>query len=189
MPSLLSLVNDTLLQLGKLPVQNVTDSEIAQFVQAQILSVYQEVLLAYEWNFAVVYVANYSPMTVNFSPDYVYAYQLPGNYGRFFKWATTGAQWPLYAIWDGQLLANTNPVQYYYIANDIPFVNWPKLPARALVQYAAFMCAPTSTNNVSLVKELEDRYKAAMANAIRQNDMERSVRSTPYNDFQRLTLV
>jgi hypothetical protein len=126
---------------------------------------------------------------VNFSPDYVYAYQLPGNYGRFFKWATTGAQWPLYAIWDGQLLANTNPVQYYYIANDIPFVNWPKLPARALVQYAAFMCAPTSTNNVALVKELEDRYKVAMANAIRQNDMERSVRSTPYNDFQRLTLV
>lgn len=189
MPSLLSLVNNTLLQLGKLPVTQVTDSEVAEFVQAQILALYKEILLAYEWNFAVVYVANYSPMTVNFSPDYVYAYQLPGNYGRFFKWATTGAQWPLYAIWDGQLLANTNPVQYYYIANDIDFQFWPELPARALVQYAAYMCAPTTTNNVELTKGLWERYQLALSNAIRQNDMERSVMSTPYNDFNRITFV
>lgn len=189
MPSLLDLTNRALSELGKLPVTNVTDSDSALFVQNKILELYQEVLLDYNWNFAVVYVANYSPETTNFSPDYVYSYQLPGNYGKFFKWATTGAQWPLYAIIDGLLLANTLPVQYYYIANDVPFEFWPPLVARQLVLYAASKCAPTLTNNVALTGYLEKEYEKARVKAITQNDMERSVMSTPYNDFDRVTFV
>ncbi len=189
MPSLLDLTNRALSELGRLPVDNVADSDDAQFVQNKILELAQEVLLDYNWNFAVVYVANYSPETTNFSPDYVYSYQLPGNYGKFFKWASTGAQWPIYEIADGMMLANTLPIQYYYIANDVPFEFWTPLVSRQLVLYAASKCAPTLTNNVDLSKYLYGEYEQARTKAITQNDMERRVTSTPYNDFNRVTFV
>lgn len=189
MPSLLDLVNYALSELGRPSVVAVTDSQDAEFISAKILQLYKEVLLDYNWNFAVVYVANYSPETTNFSPDYVYSYQLPGNYGKFYKWATTGAQWPLYAIWDGMLLANTLPVQYYYIANDVPFENWSPLVARTLVLYTAAKSALTLTNNVQLTAYLEKEYEKIRTKAILENDMERSVQSTPYNDFDRITFV
>ena len=189
MSSLLDLTNSALSELGRLPVETVQDSPDAITVSNKILELYREVLLDYNWNFAVVYVANYSPETINFSPDYVYSYQLPGNYGKFFQWATTGAQWPLYAIQDGLLLANTLPVQYYYIANDILFEFWPPLVARQLILYAAAKCAPTVTNNLNLSKYLYEQYKDARTKAILENDMERSVQSTPYNDFDRITFV
>lgn len=189
MPSLIDLVNRTLSELGRLPVEAVTDTPEAQAVENKILELYQEVLLDYNWNFAVVYVANYSPETVNFSPDYVYSYQLPGNYGKFFQFAYTGADWPIYAIQDGLLLANTLPVQYYYIANDIPFEFWSPLVARYLVLYAAAKSAPALTNNATLTAYLEKEYEKARIKAILQDDMERSVQSTRYNDFNRLTFV
>ena len=189
MPSLLALTNRALSELGRPPVVTVYDNPAAHAVSLKILELYQEVLLDYNWNFAVVYVANYSPETTQFSPDYVYSYQLPGNYGKFYKWATTGAQWPLYAIWDGMLLANTLPVQYYYIANDVPFENWTPLVARQLVLYAAAKAAPGVTNNMKLASYLEQEYYKARTKAIMQNDMERSVLSTPYNDFDRITFV
>lgn len=189
MPSLLDLTNRVLSELGRLPVVQITDSPDALSVSNKILELYKEVLLDYNWNFAVVYVANYSPETTNFSPDYVYSYQLPGNYGKFFKWATTGAQWPFYAIVDGLMLANTLPIQYYYIANDVPFENWTPLVARQLVLYAACKSAPTLTNNMQLAAYLEKEYEKARTKAILQNDMERSVMSTPFNDFDRITFV
>lgn len=189
MPSLLDLTNRALSELGRLPVEAITDSADAQTVSNKIIELAPEVLQDYNWNFAVVYVANYSPETTNFSPDYVYSYQLPGNYGKFFKWATTGAQWPLYAIIDGMLLANTLPVQYYYIANDIDFQYWPPLVARMLVLYAASKSSPTVTNNVNLTIYLQKEYEKMRTKAIMWNDMERSVMSTPYNDFDRITFV
>lgn len=189
MPSLLDLTNRTLSELGRLPVEAITDSPDAEAVSNKIIELYKEVLLDYNWNFAIVYVNNSSPETTNFSPDYVYSYQLPGNYGKFFKWATTGAQWPIYAIVDGMLLANTLPVQYYYIANDVPFEFWPPLVARQLVLYAASKVAPSLTNNMTLAKYLYSEYEQARTKAILENDMERSVMSTPYNDFDRITFV
>lgn len=189
MPSLLDLTNRALSEIGQLPVETISDSNSSLVVSNKILELYREVLLDYNWNFAVVYVADYSPETVNFSPDYVYSYQLPGNYGKFFKWADTGSQWPIYAIWDGLLLANTLPVQYYYIANDVPFEVWPPLVARLLVLYAASKCAPTLTNNLQLATYLYKQYEDARNKAIIENDMERSVMSTPYNDYDRITFV
>lgn len=189
MPSLLDLVNRTLSELGKFPVTAIGDMPLAMVVQNKLIELAPEVLQDYNWNFAVVYVANYSPETTNFSPDYVYSYQLPGNYGKFFEFAFTGADWPLYAIQDGMLLANTLPVQYYYIANDVPFEAWPPLVARLLVLYTAAKLSPTATNNVELTKYLYEEYKDARTKAILWNDMERSVQSTRYNDFDRITFV
>ena len=189
MPSLLDLVNRTLSELGRESVSQVEDSPDSVAAQAKILELAPEVLLDYNWNFAIVYVANYSPETTNYSPDFVYSYQLPGNYGKFFRWASTGSQWPFYEIVDGMMLANTLPIQYYYIANDVPFELWPPLVARQLVLYAACKLAPTLTNNMPLAGYLKGEYAEARTKAILENDMERSVQSTPYNDFDRITFV
>jgi hypothetical protein len=147
------------------------------------------VLLDYNWNFAVVYVANYSPETTNFSSDFVYSYQLPGDYGKFFQWAYTGSDWPTYAIWDGMLLANTLPIQYYYISKDIPFEFWPPLVARQLVLYAACKACPTLTNNMQLSEYLEKEYMKARIKAIQENDNERSISRYRYGDFDRVTFI
>lgn len=189
MPSLLDLTNRALSELGRLPIETVNDTPASIAVSNKIIELAPEVLQDYNWNFGVVYVNNSSPLTVNFSPDYVYSYQLPGNYGKFFKWATTGAEWPIYAIIDGLMLANTLPIQYYYIANDVPFQYWPPLVARLLVLYAACKTSPTITNNIQLTAYLEKEYEKARTKAILWNDMERSVLSTPFNDFDRVTFV
>ena len=189
MPSLLDLTNRALSELGRIPVSALEDSPDAQVLANKIVELAPEVLLYANWNWAIVYVANYSPETTNFSPDYVYSYQLPGNFAKFYKWATTGAQWPLYAIVDGMMLANTLPIQYYYIRNDVPLEIWPALPSRALVLYAAAKSAPTLTNNMQLAAYLEKEFEKKKSEAILQNDMERSVMSTPFNDFDRITFV
>lgn len=189
MPSQLQLVNRALSELGRLSVAAINDSQDAQYVAAKINELYPELLLEYNWNFAVVYRTDSTPLSTTFSPDYLYAYQLPGDFGKFFKWAATGSQWPVYEFADGMLLAQTLPVQYYYISNQIPFVSLPPLFSRALILYAACKSSPTLTNNIQLSKYLEIEYERAINKAILQNDMERSVVSTPYNDFDRITYV
>jgi hypothetical protein len=114
---------------------------------------------------------------------------LPGDFGQFFKWAATGAQWPIYEFTDGLLLAQTLPVQYYYISNQTPFPQLLPLFSRVLILYAAAKSAPTLTNNVALANYLQKEYQRMLAKAILQNDMQRSVQTTPYNDFDRITFV
>jgi hypothetical protein len=189
MPSELQLVNRCLSELGRLPVVAITDSDDARYVAAKINELFPEVLLEANWNFAVKYITDDAPLTAIFSPDYSYTYQLPGDFGKFFKWATTGAQWPVYQFADGYLLAQTLPVQYYYIVNSCSFSVLTPLFSRALILYAASKSAPTLTNNVALAQYLEKEYAKALSKAILENDMERSVTTTPYNDFDRITYV
>ncbi len=189
MPSELQLVNQCLSELGKLAVVAVNDSPDALYVSAKINQIYRECLLDYNWNFAVKYRTDNTPLAIDFSPDYIYSYQLPGDFGKFFKWAATGAQWPIYEFADGMLLAQTRPVQYYYISNQIPFTALPPLFSHMLILYAASLSAPSLTNNVKLTEYLESKYQKMRAQAIMQNDMERSVSSTPYNDFDRINFV
>lgn len=189
MPSELTLVNRTLSELGRPPVSALSDSADAQYVSAKLAELLPEVLLEANWTWATKYVSDNTPLTLPPTPDFSYAYQLPGDYGHFFKWAATGAQWPIYQFMDGLLLAQTKPVQYYYILNIISYQYLPSLFSRALVLYTAAKSAPTLTNNVSLTKYLENEYMKMLSKAILQNDMERSVEETPYNDFNRITYV
>jgi len=189
MPTQLQLVNRTLSELGRPAVAAIDESPDAEQVNAKLLELAPELYLVYNWTFLVVYTFNNTPLTFNFSPDYNYTYQLPGNFGHFFKWQATGSQWPIYEFADGYLLAQVLPVGYYYIVNQaVPEVYTP-LFARALVLYAAAKLAPTLTNNIQLAAYLEKEYEKIIAKAITQDDMERSVSATPYNDFNRITFV
>lgn len=189
MPSHLQLVNRTLSELGRLSVASIMESQDAQQASAKIYELEPELYLVYNWSFLTKYIFDNTPLTVNFSPDYSYTYQLPGDFGHFFKWQYTSSQWPIYQFTDGFLLAQVKPVGYYYIVNQaVPEVYTP-LFARALVLYAAAKLSPTLTNNVQLTAYLEKEYEKMIAKAITQDDQQRSIGQTPYNDFDRVQFV
>lgn len=189
MPTHLQLVNRTLSELGRLAVASIDESPDAQQTSAKIVELAPELYDVYNWTFLVKYIFDNTPLTFNFSPDYSYTYQLPGDFGHFFKWQATGSQWPIYEFTDGYLLAQVKPVGYYYIVNQAAPEVYKPLFARALVLYAAAKLAPSLTNNIQLAAYLEREYEKMIAKAIMQDDMERSVTSTPYNDFDRITFV
>jgi hypothetical protein len=189
MPTQLQLVNRTLSELGRLAVASVNESPDAQQANAKLIELAPELYEVYNWTFLVKFVLDNTPLTFNFSPDYNYTYQLPGDFGKFFKWEAVGSQWPIYEFADGYLLAQVKPVGYYYIVNQAAPEVYKPLFARALVLYAAAKLAPTLTNNIQLAAYLEKEYEKMITKAILQDDMERSVSATPYNDFDRITFV
>lgn len=189
MPSQLQLVNRCLAELGRLAVSRISDSQDAEYVAAKIDELFPEVLLECNWTWAIKYRTDDTPLAVTISPDYIYTYQLPGDFGKFYKWAATGAQWPIYEFINNFLCAQTRPIQYYYIVNAAAYSILPPLFSRALILYAAAKSAPTLTNNVNLTAYLEKEYEKMKVKAILENDMERSVVQTPYNDFNRITYV
>jgi hypothetical protein len=189
MPTHLQLVNRTLSELGRLSVAAITESPDAQQASAKIYELEPELYLVYNWSFLTKYIFDNTPLTTNVSPDYSYTYQLPGDFGHFFKWQYTSSQWPIYQFFDGLLLAQVKPVGYYYIVNQADPIVYTPLFARALVLYAASKLCPTLTNNIQLTAYLESEYTKMIAKAIVQDDMERPVFATAYNDFDRIQYV
>ena len=186
----LQLVNRTLSELGRPQVSSTTESPDAEQALAKIIELSPELYLEFNWSFLTKFIIDSTPLTTNFSPDFEYTYQLPSDFGHFFRFQATGSQWPIYEIVDGYMLAQTLPVGYYYIVNQAdPSVYAPKF-TRALVLYAAAKLAPTLTNNIQLAAYLEKEYEKALAKAIMADDMIGNPHSTaPYNDFSRITFV
>jgi hypothetical protein len=191
MPTELQLVNRCLAELGRDNVSKITDSPDAIYVDNKINELFPEVIQDCNWDWAIAYREDSTPLPPdqNFSPDYTYTYLLPANYGKFFKWAATGAQWPTYEIVLPYMLAQTLPIQYYYITNSASYESMVPLTARLLVLYAAAKSALVLTNNAELAVYLENQYEKARVKAIVFNDMERSVQGTPYNDYDRITFI
>lgn len=184
----LDVVNQALLELGRLPVIQISDRADAQLIDAKIDVLLPKLLAATSWNFAIKFVNNNTPNTQSFSPDYLYAYQLPPDYGRFFKFSTNC--FPLsYAFVDGLLLTSTKPIAYYYIVNNVDFDAISTLFYRALALYVAADVAFVLTNNAELAIYLEKKYEKEKSDAILLNDMERMIQTTPSNDFDRQVYI
>lgn len=189
MPSKIELVNRALSELGKLPIAKIEDSEASIFLSNKIDELHPELLLVTNWLWAITYKSDSTPLISNFSPDYSYSYQLPSNFGKFFRFINASTDYAYYMFADGMILSNSNPIQYYYIVNDVDYSIIPALYARALILYAAASCSLNLTNNVQLTGYLDNQYKLARIRAILQNDMERSVQQMPYNDYGRKVYV
>ena len=184
----IDVINQALMELGRLPVISESDSQDAMLIGAKIDILLPLLLLSSTWNFAIKFVNNNTPTTVTFSPDFVYNYVLPFDFGRFFKFGSNS--FPLYYEFvDGLLLTNIKPVQYYYVVNNVDFDAISTAFYRALAVFAAADSCMALTQNAGLTKYLLDKYKEEKSNAILLNDMERDVVSTPYNDFNRQTYI
>lgn len=184
----LDVVNYALAELGIFPVTAITENKQSQILAQKIEILLPVLLASTEWNFAIKYVFNNTPLTVPFSPDYQYAYQLPADYGRFFKFSTN--TFPLvYEFIDGLLLINVRPVGYYYIVNTVPFNVVTPLFYRALALLAASDSAYVLTNDEKIASYLIKKYQDCRDDAILLNDMDRDVITMPHNDYDRQIFI
>ncbi len=132
----IDVINQALLELGRLPVIQETDSKDAQVIGTKLDILLPVLLASTTWNFAIKFVYNNTPTTQVLSPDFVFNYVLPFDFGRFFKFSTN--TFPLYyEILDNLLLVNVKPVQYYYVVNNVDYEVITALFYRALAIYAA----------------------------------------------------
>jgi len=189
--SRLSIVNQALGKLGRLPVTNILDSEDAQLLDLKIDLLLPVLLQATEWNFAIKYVQNSTPLTTKFSTDYSNTFQLPFDYGRMFNWgnfdnnfADQSAQ--PYLISDGLISTNQSSINYYYIVNNISVSAISILFYRTLVLFIAYDTALVLTKDETLMKSIYMQYEESRIEAIIRNDMERYIVSKPYNSYNRI---
>ena len=186
--SKLTLINQALLALGLLPVATVNESDAAKFIAAKLDSLLPPLLRCSDWNFAVKYREDSTPLTQNFSPDYPYTYQLPYDYGRFIR---CGSNHPLadYRLVDGYVLSHQNPFSYYYTVNNVDYHLMPPNFARALALYAAADSAIALTENIQLARMLESKYQQEKMEALLFDKMEQGIKTTAHNDFDRVSEV
>lgn len=190
MPTQLDVVNQVLNELGRSPIADVTNDPAGTLISNKIDVLLPELLLRTDWNFAIEYVTDDSPLTSVISPEFPYNYQLPANYNRMDRvsWMTINFGL-VYRIIDGILMTNVRPVQYYYVTGTVDLSKISYSFYRALVLYVASVSAMAITNDEKLVAYLDGEYRQKLNDAIRQNDMDRMVVSTPYNEFYRTTYI
>lgn len=187
MPTQLQMINRILSELGRLSVSSVNESDDAKYVSDKLYELYPEVLLDCNWNFAVKYREDNTPLTTKYSPQFNYTYLLPSDFGKIFKFLDP--RWLSYEFVDNYLITDYRPVRYYYIVNNANFSTFPPLVARSIVLYVASKSAPTLTNDVELSKYLNALYEREKSNAILQNNMEAMLNGTPYNGYDRISLI
>ncbi len=184
----LDVVNYALSELGIPPVTAITDNQKAQIIDNKIQILLPVLLASVSWKFAIKYISDNTPLTQNFSPDYPYTYQLPSDYGRFFKFSTN--TYPLsYQFTDGFLLIDVKPVSYWYVVSNVSYDVITPLFYRALALLASSDSAYVLTNNEKLATYLLKKYEDCRDDAILLNDMERQVKTMPHNDFDRQVFI
>lgn len=186
--SKLTVINEALLAIGAAPVANENETERSKFISEKLEHLLPILLLSETWNFATKYREDDTPITQNFSPDYRYTYQLPFDYGRFVQLANNRFVLD-FVIIDRLILTNTKPFRYYYVVNTIDYSIMPPIFARTLALYVAADSAIPLTQNVQLAKLLNAQYLQEKTNALLLNNMERDIKSAPYNDFDRVMWV
>lgn len=196
-PSQLDVVNDVLSELAILPVDNILDDNQASLIALKLNVLFPELLMRAPWNWSIKYVALTTPITNPISPEFTYNFQLPFDYGRIFRfyqtpyWNGTSSGIPslVYAVVDNILMTNISPINLYYVVNNVDYDIITPLFFRTLVLYTASVMCLSLTKNMELTKFLEAKYRDKLVDTILQNDMERAVITTPYNDFDRITFV
>lgn len=191
MPSQLDVINYALTEIGRLPVTNAADTQGSQLMLTKVDSLLRKYLRLTDWNFAIKYVSDNTPVVSPFSPEYLYSYQLPADFGRFDRTgknlsATFGLY---YRLLDNYILTNSRPFTYYYVVRQCPYADLDDTSFIAMGLYLASESAMALTNDKLLVGYLKNSYGKALADAMRFNDMERYIQSTPYNDFYRQAYI
>lgn len=191
MPSKLEVVNQILNELGRPPVADITNTDDASIIispRCDLLA--NEMLLRTPWNFAIKYISNTTPLPTSFSPDFLYSYQLPFDFGYLDRISPQTTNFGLfYRIIDDQICTNSKPLNFYYVVNQVDYSVISIMFQRALVLYTAADVCDVITNKEELTKSLEVKYEKKLNDAIRQNDMQRYVQSTPFNDFDRQIFI
>ena len=188
--SRLDVVNQALIELGRLPVTNINDSEDAELLNAKLNLLFPVLLQETVWNFGILFKEDDTPLATALFPDFTYSYQLPSDYGRLFQFGSIGVGFDQPFIISNQIIStNQNPISYYYIVNSVSITAVSTLFFRALGLFLASDCCLVLTENEKLEVNLARKFEYWRGKAVNLNDMERYVTSMPYNDYDRLVLI
>lgn len=188
--SQLDVINQTLNLIGRPSVVKASDNDSALLIQNRLLIIVPDLLNQASWNFAVAYRSDDTPLSQNFSPEFTYTYQLPTNFGRFDRFVYVLSQFGFYYRFvDNLLLCNAQPIQYYYIVNDADYSTFTTPFFIALCYYVASKTCLVLTQDEVLTKSLEEDYKYYFDKAVLDNDMQRQIGMTPYNDYDRQVYI
>jgi hypothetical protein len=188
--SKLDVINQALTEIGRPSVSNINDSEDSELLSVKFDLLLPILLEETEWNFAVVYREDSTPLIEPISPDFNNSFQLPPDYGRMFKFGNfyNNLNEP-YFISNNLLSTNCNSIAYYYIINDVSVDAMPSLFIRALSLLIASDACLVLTENQSLTKDLRIKYEHERGRAVNRNDMERCIVSRPHNKYDRTAIV
>lgn len=190
MPSQLDVINYALTEIGRMPVVNASDSKDALLMQYKVDSLLRKYLKLTDWNFAIKFIIDNTPVASPFSPEFLYSFQLPADFGRMDRISPLTINFALYyRIIDNFICTNTKPFEYYYVVNQCPYGDLDDTSFIAMGMYLASESAMALTNNIQLVAYLKQSYQKCLADAMRFNDMERMIQNTPYNDFDRQSYI
>jgi hypothetical protein len=179
----LEIINLALIELGKPTVDAVDATDDSVLLSFKLDILLPVMLLAAPWNFGVKFRQDNTPLTTPFSPEYLYAYQLPADFGSFFRFLTN--YYPIsYQFADGMLLTSQRPIQYYYIVNAADPGALSTLFVRAVSIFIAADSCMVLTQNENLTKYLQAKYLESKSDAILFNDIQREIWQAP-NDFDR----
>ena len=83
--SKLDVINQALTEIGRPSVSNINDSEDSELLSVKFDLLLPILLEETEWNFAIVYREDSTPLVSPVSPDFNNSFQLPADYGRMFQ--------------------------------------------------------------------------------------------------------
>lgn len=180
----LDYVNGILSELAIKNVQSINDNETSLFIYNRLRVLYVHVLQRANWNFAVEFIYDASPMVYNISPNYQYTYLLPADFGHLFKF-TNQILPTVYEIVDGYLLCNSKPVQYEYIKNNQSLSVFPPLVMDMIVLYVASRVCLVLTQDIKLTSYLKSLYEERFSECVRVNAFANQIDNAKHINYDR----
>lgn len=185
----LDLTNMVMNELGRLGVANINNDDNATLIDQRITTFLPELLKRANWVWTIRQRIDDTPLTSTPNTNFLYAYQLPFDYGRMLDVVNN---YP-YAVIDGTLCTNQKPVQYFYNVNDSVFANndysiFPPEFRDYCALFVASRVAKPLTQDLSLVQQLFMMQKEKLNECVKLNRMEERIVTAPYNAYNRRVL-
>lgn len=188
----LDIVNQVLNLIARTAVDNVNESPQAILINQRYPNLLKNLLRKAIWNFAIAFKSDNTPLTTTVSNEFLFNYQLPANYGRF--WRMEAQSTPtfgfVYQIVDNIFMTNANPINYWYVVNYVDASVIPPPFEQALVYYIASQVCLSLTQNKQLSDELKFEFiNTYLPDAIQQVAYEQMIIQTAFNDFDRQSYI
>lgn len=181
------IVNEVMIELGRLPVISTTDDDWAQLIASRIDYDIKYIIGMHSWAWATKFIADSAVVLVPPNPDYTYGFQLPADFINFNRQRNN-----LDYLVQGQVIcSNSASIQYFYIANPIQdngvtdYTVLPNYFVRLVVYYTANRVSLPLTENTDIKRANAQDFLKEMTVAKWQDAMLNPVRGAPYNQYDR----
>lgn len=181
----LELVNRVLNEIGEPAVNAIDETHSSTFIANRIDDFIPQLLQITSWDFAVRLKDDNSPLSSNRFTDWQYNYQLPADFGQFFKFSRDAYNVINFDIYESILVSDTRPLKYYYISNQVNPDNFEPLFVDLLTLFTAARSAKAITEDKGLSQQLMSWFEHIKNEAVLQNSMQEAIRHKPHNDFDR----